>query len=170
MWIGCSDSRAPESVLCGVPPGEMFVARNVANQFHPDDDSVNTVLAYAVDTVGVTHVVVAGHTHCGGALASLELAQSPPSSESQPETALSRYLGPLIALAKKVVSSSGGSLTQEELTLKLVEENVRAQVKNVCASPTIQDAWKAGKKVYVHGWVFEIGHGKLRDLGITRGP
>jgi len=166
LWIGCSDSRAPESVLCAVPPGEIFVTRNVANQFLPNDDSANSVLAYAVDHVGVEHVIVKGHTHCGGAVASLKIASSTPQTNDQiADTALSRWLNPIVILAKSLLAKDPKADVQ-----LLVEENIKQQVTNVCNSPTIQAAWKAGKKVYVHGWLLSIETGRLSDLGISRGP
>jgi len=168
LWIGCSDSRVPESVVCGVPPGEIFVTRNVANQFLPNDDSANSVLAYAVDTVGVQHVIVAGHTNCGGAVASLNIASSLPPSTPTADTALSRWLSPLINLAGSLIKNEKGGKKVDVTTL--VEENVKEQVKNIIASPTIRAAWSSGKKVYIHGWVFDIESGKLRCLGVSQGP
>jgi len=144
LWIGCSDSRVPESVICAVLPGEIFVTRNIANQFHLNDDSADSVLAYAVDHVGVQHVIVSGHTHCGGVQAALERA-SPNSTEApsseRSETALDRWITPLVDLAKFLINRDGST----DL-LTLTNENVKAQVENVCNSPTIQEAWKVGKK------------------------
>jgi len=168
LWIGCADSRVPESVVLARRPGEIFVTRNIANQFPPHDDSANSVVNYAVETLGVQHVVVVGHTNCGGAAACYDIAtgsgHSPP-----PDSALGRWLGPLVDLAKSVAERSvGGDKTRA--LVELVEENVRKQVENVRMCATIQGAWKAGKDVWVHGWVFELETGKLRDLVTSYGP
>lgn len=168
LWIGCSDSRVPESVICNVLPGEIFTTRNIANQFLPDDDSANSVLAYAVNSVGVQHVIVAGHTNCGGVKAALEAAFNPPSEP--PTTALGRWLLPLINLAVSLIKDNKGG--KEVDATMLMEENVKEQVKNVIASPTIRAAWssESKNKVYIHGWVFDIARGRLRSLGVSQGP
>ncbi|OBZ74408.1 Carbonic anhydrase 2 [Grifola frondosa] len=155
LWIGCADSRVPESVLTACKPGEIFVHRNIANQFHPSDDSALAVLTYAVDHVGVSHVIVVGHTNCGGAAACHAAANDP--AAAAPDGPLGRWLGPLTDLAK------GRDLTE------LVEANVRAQVANLANAETLKSAWERGKDVQVHGWVYEIETGRLRDLGISVG-
>ncbi|EIW76874.1 carbonic anhydrase [Coniophora puteana RWD-64-598 SS2] len=166
LWIGCADSRAPESVVTASRPGDIFVHRNIANQFHPEDDSANAILTYAIETVGCEHVAIVGHTQCGGALACLHAAGSAPATApSGPTGALSRWLAPLTKLATSLQLS--GKPHHDALTT-LIEENVRVQVENVCASAPIGEAWASGKGVAVHGWIYEVGTGKLRDLGITR--
>ncbi|OCH91078.1 carbonic anhydrase [Obba rivulosa] len=158
LWIGCADSRVPESVVTASRPGDIFVHRNIANQIHPDDDSALAVLTYAVEHLGVTHVVIVGHTQCGGAAACHAAAQSPP-SPSAPDTPLGRWLAPLTDLARE------GKMGPEEL----VEANVRAQVRNVVETAVMQGAWEKGRDVWVHGWVYEIEKGELRDLGVSVG-
>jgi len=165
LWLGCSDSRVPESVITAAKPGDIFVHRNIANQFHLDDDSALSVLAYAVDHVGVTHVVVVGHTHCGGAEACLKASSGPPVN---PTTPLARWLAPLTELARSLKiapMSVDGALQQ------LVEQNVKVQVENLARSKTIVDAWAGKKKVSIHGWIYDLSSGKLRDLGVSKvGP
>ncbi|EMD31081.1 hypothetical protein CERSUDRAFT_89485 [Gelatoporia subvermispora B] len=158
LWIGCADSRVPESVVTASRPGDIFVHRNIANQFHPDDDSALAVLTYAVEHLGVTHVVIVGHTHCGGAAACHAAAQAP-ADPAASGTPLARWLAPLTALARE------GKLGVAEL----VEENVKAQVRNVVRSAVMRGAWEKGRDVWVHGWVYEIGEGTLRDLGVSVG-
>jgi len=158
LWIGCADSRVPESVLTVSKPGDIFVHRNIANQFHLTDDNVLSVLTYAVNELGVSHVIVVGHTHCGGAAACYAAANAPPPA-GPPSTPLDRWLAPLIALAKETKLDPAG----------LVETNVRVQVKNVAKAEILRAAWASGKDVWVHGWVYEIEHGRLRDLGISVG-
>ncbi|ESK89849.1 carbonic anhydrase [Moniliophthora roreri MCA 2997] len=178
LWIGCADSRVPETTLTGARPGDIFVHRNIANQFHLDDDSVLAVLTYAVDFLGVEHVVVVGHTECGGAAACFNAAPSfqpghacavvPTLPTSAP---LNKWLQPLTALAASLQLSS---VPASEALPIIVEENVKAQVENLAQSPVIMNAWQnksaKGKDVWIHGWVYDISQGKLKDLGVTRGP
>ncbi|RPD70228.1 carbonic anhydrase [Lentinus tigrinus ALCF2SS1-7] len=162
LWIGCADSRVPESVLTASRPGDIFVHRNIANQFHPTDDSALSVLSYAVEHVGVTHVLLVGHTNCGGAAACAAAAQSSPSSPSTPpKSPLERWLAPLTELAR-------GLLGEGDMS-GLVEANVRMQVANIAGSEVMQRVWAAGKDVQVHGWVYDLESGRLRDLGVTVG-
>ncbi|KAI0758798.1 carbonic anhydrase [Fomes fomentarius] len=157
LWIGCADSRVPESVLTASRPGDIFVHRNIANQFHLDDDSALSVLDYAVEHVGVSHVILVGHTNCGGAAGAAKAAKAP--SAAPPASPLERWLAPLVEIAK----ATDGDL------LNIVEANVKAQVDNLVKSDVIQHAWAKGQDVQVHGWVYELETGKLRDLGITQG-
>ncbi|KAA1472334.1 carbonic anhydrase [Dentipellis sp. KUC8613] len=178
LWIGCADSRVPESVVTASKPGDIFVHRNIANQFHLDDDSALSVLTYAIDHLGVEHVIIVGHTHCGGAAACYEAALAQAQSQSQspsqaapeaPTTPLARWLAPLTALVASLRLSTTPAAQAMPL---IVEENVRAQVANVVAAPPLQGAWAdpARKKVWVHGWVYEVENGTLKDLGVTQGP
>jgi len=176
LWIGCADSRAPESVITACKPGDIFVHRNIANQFHLDDESAQSVLTYAVDSLGVEHVVVVGHTQCGGAAACFNAAQgaagSLPVPSASAEAPINRWLTPLTSLASSLDHVVGGSAA-EALPI-LVEENVKAQVKNICKSDTVLSAWSTAngksKPLWVHGWVYEIEKGVLRDLEISQGP
>ncbi|KAK0210840.1 carbonic anhydrase [Desarmillaria ectypa] len=178
LWIGCADSRVPESVITGSRPGTIFVLRNIANQFHLDDDSALSALAYAVDHLGVEHVVVVGHSECGGASACFSAAPSYTSGEPcatvaglSPEEAINKWLYPVTALAASLHLSSA---PKEEALPILIEENVRMQVDNLSQASTIINAWKnksgKGKDVYIHGWVFDLASGRLKDLRVSRGP
>ncbi|KAJ7097764.1 carbonic anhydrase [Mycena belliarum] len=181
LWIGCSDSRVPESVITAVRPGEIFVHRNIANQFQLDDNSAQAVLTYALDHVGVEHVVIVGHTDCGGAAACFGAARSPGFCASAdtcvidpsiaPDASLNQWLTPL---TKRVAALKLSSVPKADAMPLIVEENVKMQVDNLCKAQTLLDAWayksKKGKDVWVHGWVYDLGTGKLRDLGISRGP
>jgi len=180
LWIGCADSRVPESVITGSRPGEIFVHRNIANQFHLDDDSALAVLTYAVEHLGVEHVVVVGHTECGGAAACFNASCSPAFSPGKafatdpslaPDAPLNRWLAPLTTLAAELQLSS---TPKDEAVPVIVEENVRMQVENLCQAPTIVNAWAnksaKGKDVWVHGWVYDLASGRLKDLGVTQGP
>ncbi|KAJ7581128.1 carbonic anhydrase [Mycena floridula] len=180
LWIGCADSRVPESVITGSKPGDIFVHRNIANQFHLDDDSAQAVLAYAVEHLGVEHVAIVGHTECGGAAACFKACCSPAfapgaaiaTDPSLPaEAPLNRWLSPLTHLAGSLQLSSAPN---EEAIPVLVEENVRAQVQNLSKAPIIVNAWAnksaKGKDIWIHGWVYDLASGKLKDLNVTQGP
>ncbi|KAK0197020.1 carbonic anhydrase [Armillaria mellea] len=178
LWIGCADSRVPESVITGSRPGTIFVLRNIANQFHLDDDSALSALTYAVDHLGVEHVVVVGHSECGGASACFNAAPSYTSGEPcatvaghSPEDAINKWLYPVTALAASLHLSSA---PKEEALPILIEENVKVQVDNLSQTPAITNAWKnkngKGKDVYIHGWVFDLASGRLKDLRVSRGP
>ncbi|KAF9815834.1 hypothetical protein IEO21_04346 [Rhodonia placenta] len=155
LWIGCSDSRVPESVVTASKPGEIFVHRNIANQFRSEDLDAQAALQFAIGTLGVTHIVVAGHTRCGGTLT----AYLKGLNGRSPETPLDRWLAPLVELAREKATS----LEVEEFT----ELNVRVQVDHLVESETIKAAWASGTNVQVHGWIYDLETGRLRDLGIT---
>lgn len=187
LWIGCADSRVPESVVLACKPGEVFVTRNIAkyvlppslayrthltkplsphSQVHLHDDSILSVLTYAIAELGVEHVVVVGHSNCGGVAACLNAAHAPP---SKPTTPLGRWLAPLTQLAQDM--SAGGSAPAP---IDLVEESVRAQVEQVVRSEVIQAAWSKNaavrghaKLLGVHGWVYDIEKGRVRDLAVS---
>jgi len=182
LWIGCADSRVPESVLTGAKPGDIFVHRNIANQFHLDDDSALSVLTYAVNVLGVEHVVIAGHTHCGGAAACLQAAQAQTKSSDASqapvsETPLGRWLAPL---TKLVTTLDLASTPEQDHLDAVVVANVKQQVENVCESDVIKAAWAAyaasekgkdeKKQVWVHGWVYDVASGRIQDLGVSHGP
>ncbi|KAK8864604.1 hypothetical protein IAR55_001854 [Kwoniella newhampshirensis] len=168
LWIGCADSRVPEVTIMARKPGEVFVQRNVANQFKPEDDSSQALLDYAVMNVGVTHVMVVGHTGCGGCIAAFD--QPAPKSHDHTEpttTPLVRYLDPIIRLKHSLPAGSDVN--------DLIRENVKMSVRNVIASPTIQGAWAKARKgefrnVYVHGWLYDLSTGYIIDLNVTEGP
>ncbi|KAH9054935.1 carbonic anhydrase [Lactarius vividus] len=163
LWLGCSDSRVPESVITASRPGDIFVHRNIANQIHPDDDSALSVITYAVAHVHVEHILVVGHTHCGGAEAALKAV----SGEVETEAVITRWLTPLMELAKKLDSSAQSC--SDPLT-RLIEESVRVQVENVANSEPVRKVWEeAQKELWVHGLVYELETGLLRDLKVTKG-
>ncbi|KAL7421983.1 hypothetical protein Q5752_003755 [Cryptotrichosporon argae] len=162
LWLGCADSRVPESVIMARQPGDVFV--HVTSQFQLEDDSANAVLNYGVGTVGVTHVVVVGHTACGGCVAAYDMAVP---DASAPSSHLSRFLTPLIKLRH--------SLPEGATTDDLIRENVKLSVENIAKSETMQEIWAKAKRgehkaVYVHGWVFDIASGLLNDLEVSKGP
>lgn len=133
------------------------------SQFHLHDDNAQSVLDYAVHHLKVDHVVVVGHTNCGGAAACLDAALAPPTDSESP---LLRWLGPLAELARSFAPNPN----REEALQALVEANVAAQVEKVAKTEVIRHAWHEGHKVQIHGWLFKLGDGQLKDLGIAVGP
>ena len=132
---------------------------------HLTDDSILSVLAYAIAELGVEHVVVVGHTQCGGAAACLAAASAPPPPSSAPKSPLQNWLGPLTSLAQSL---------KEPTAEELVDENVKEQVRNVLATDVVKAAWSKdpevrgnAKLVGVHGWVYEIERGRVKDLEVT---
>lgn len=169
LWIGCADSRVPESLVLGRKPGEIFVHRNIANQFHADkDDSARAVLEYAVKYLGVRHVAIVGHTACGGCAAAHDSKIPVPSEDAAaPSTSLTRFLQPLIDLRHTL---------PEDATLDdLIVANVKKSVESVANCDIIAENWKdaesSGKEpVYIHGWVKDLSTGLIKDLGVSQGP
>jgi carbonic anhydrase len=158
LWIGCSDSRVPANQIIGLPPGEVFVHRNVANLVHQSDMNCLSVMQFAVDVLQVEHVVVCGHYGCGGVSAALARDR--------------------VGLVDNWLRDVGDTIEQhsdelDEITdngdrlNRLCELNVQAQVRNVCRSTVVQDAWHRGQSLSVHGWIYALHDGLLRDLGVT---
>ncbi|KAG2119407.1 carbonic anhydrase [Suillus clintonianus] len=160
LWIGCSDSRVPASVVTASMPGTIFAHTNIANQFHIFDDNAHSVLGYAVKEVGVEHVVLVGHSVCGGAKAAIAAAAHPDLPSPDP---LTRWLTPLTQLVRTLDLSE---LSESEAVDKVVEANIVKQVDNICKSEPIVTAWAnpGAKKVSVHGWVYDLATGRIREL------
>lgn len=157
LWIGCSDSRVPPTQLVGLPPGELFVHRNVANVVVHTDFNCLSVLQFAVDLLGVSHVIVCGHYGCGGVQAAMQ----------------NRKLGLADNWLRHVQDVMQGhnallsEISDETQRLnKLCELNVIEQVLNVSRTTIVQNAWERGQELAVHGWIYGISDGLLRDLGI----
>ncbi len=157
LWIGCSDSRVPANEIIGVMPGEVFVHRNVANQVMHVDFNCLAVIQYAVEALRVKHVIVCGHYGCGGVKAALQ---------RQEMGLVSNWLYGIRALHDKhrgKIESTG-----EDTSIDILcELNVLEQVHNVCNTSTLQQAWRHGQNVAVHGWIYGITDGRLNDLDIT---
>ena len=160
LWIGCSDSRVPANEIVGLAPGELFVHRNVANVFDLSDLNAAAVLEFAVDTLGVRHVIVCGHYRCGGAKAALEKTAT---------GAVGRWLRPLELVAEVHAAHLAALPGLEARWARLCELNVAAQVRNVVSSPVVTAAWERGKPLFVHGWIYDLADGLLRDLDVSVG-
>jgi carbonic anhydrase len=159
LWIGCSDSRVPANEIVGLAPGELFVHRNVANVVVHTDLNCLAVLQYAVDVLKVEHVIVAGHYGCGGIRAALENSRL-------------GLIDNWLRHVQDVVRVHADTLAQldsfAERWDRLCELNVEAQVDAVAATTVIQDAWKRGQRVSVHGWIYRLHDGLLRELTAVR--
>ena len=161
LWIGCSDSRVPANVITGLDPGEVFVHRNVANLVYAADINCMSVLQFAVERLRVRHVIVCGHYGCGGvraALASEELGL------------IDHWLEPIRDIARLHTTELDGQSDAEARLDRLCEMNVLGQVQNLINSPIMKRAWDRGYEVAVHGWIYGVHNGLLRDLGCSAGP
>ncbi len=155
LWLGCSDSRVPETTILGGLPGDIFVHRNIANVLHPGDISAAAVITYAVKHLLVKHVVLCGHTLCGGVNAALG---------NDRLGLLDTWLLPIRGLRKELVKSEGwGELSKEEQALKLVEANVKAGVQVLRWNSDIIEAVEK-RGLQVHGAVYDVTTGEVREL------
>ncbi len=154
LWIGCSDSRVPANVITGLEPGEVFVHRNVANLVYPADLNCMSVLQFAVETLKVRHIIVCGHYDCGGVRAVLERSQG---------GLVEHWLAPIRDLCRHHAHELS-SLGAEARIDRVCELNVRAQVRSVCDSPIVRAAWERGAALSVHGWIYRLSEGLIRDL------
>ena len=158
LWIGCSDSRVPANEIVGLAPGELFVHRNVANVVPETDLNALAVLEYAVNSLGVRHVVVCGHYHCGGVKAALEGHQA---------GAVALWLQPLRNLADRHRDELGALASDDARWDRLCELNVAAQVRAVARTEIVETVWARGADLAVHGWIYDLEDGLLRDLEVT---
>jgi carbonic anhydrase len=155
LWIGCSDSRVPANEIVGLLPGELFVHRNVANLVVHTDLNCLSVIQYAVDVLRVEHIIVCGHYGCGGVqtvIAKRDLGL------------VSNWLRHLADVSEKFSNQLEMVPTDGERANKLCELNVVEQVRNVCQSTIVQSAWMKGQRLFVHGWVYSLEDGLLKDL------
>jgi carbonic anhydrase len=157
LWIGCSDSRVPANEITGTDPGEVFVHRNVANLVVHSDLNCLSTLQYAVDVLRVEEVVVCGHLGCGGVVAALS---------SRRQGLIDNWLRHLQDVAHEHSDLMAATPEADRADL-LCRLNVVAQVTNVCRTTIVQDAWERGQHVSVHGVVYGLHDGVLRDLGVT---
>ncbi|MBI5353545.1 MAG: carbonate dehydratase [Chloroflexi bacterium] len=155
LWIGCSDSRVPANEIIGLLPGELFVHRNVANLVSHTDMNCLSVLQYAVEILKVRHIIVCGHYGCGGVKAALE---------DQPHGLIDNWLRCIRDIHQRRSSDLARFSTAEERINRLCELNVIEQVKNVGNTTIIQEAWQRDQMVTIHGWIYAISDGLLKDL------
>jgi carbonic anhydrase len=160
LWIGCSDSRLPPNEIIGRAPGELFVHRNVANLVEHTDVNCLSVLQYAIDVLKVKHVVVVGHYGCGGVRAAMS---------GQPLGLIDNWLRHIRDVHLWNREELAAISDFDRRADRLAELNVEAQVANVCHTTIVQDAWSRGQVVTVHGWIYALRDGLLRDLGMVIG-
>ena len=157
LWIGCSDSRVPANQITGLVPGEVFVHRNVANVIGSDDPNCQSVIEYAVNALEVEHIIVCGHYKCGGVQAAMQ--------------------GTATGIVAEWIASISGIWTAQQPTLAalpaaerlaaLCELNVQHQLKSLAQSPAVNEAWSRGRVLSLHGWIYSIEDGLLKDLGLS---
>ncbi|GAB3351513.1 carbonate dehydratase [Lysobacter tyrosinilyticus] len=160
LWIGCSDSRVPANQILGLAPGEVFVHRNIANVMVHTDLNCLSVIQYAVDVLKVEHILIVGHYGCGGVHAAL--------------------MGTRVGLADNWIRHVGDVALKHSTLLegidlesmrhaRLCELNAIEQAANVCLTTIVQDAWARGQSLSVHGWVYSLLDGRVRELGMDVG-
>lgn len=155
LWIGCSDSRVPANQIVDMMPGEIFVHRNIANVVVNTDLNCLSVIHYAVEVLKVKHIIVCGHYGCGGVMAALEDVD---------HGLVDHWLGHVKDVVRLNTEKLTGLGEQQKLDL-LCELNVKEQVRNVCETSIVQKAWSHGQALSVHGWIYDIANGLLKDLG-----
>ena len=158
LWIGCSDSRVPANQIVDLPPGEMFVHRNVANVVGHADLNCLSTMQFAVGTLKVSHIIVCGHYGCGGVLAALR---------DDRIGLVDNWLRHVQDVRQKHRAQIAALPSDGERHRRLCELNVLEQVANVSRTTIVRDAWKAGQQLAVHGWIYDVADGLLRDLGLT---
>jgi carbonic anhydrase len=158
LWIGCSDSRVPANQIVALLPGEMFVHRNIANVVVHADLNCLSVMQFAVDVLRVKHIIVCGHYGCGGVLAALH---------DDRKGLVDNWIRHVQDVRWKHQDQIDALPTEAERHDRLCELNVVEQVVNVCQTTVVRDAWARGQELSVHGWIYAVGDGLLRDVGIT---
>jgi len=157
LWIGCSDSRVPANEIVGLAPGELFVHRNVANVVVHTDLNCLSVLQFAIDVLGVKHVIVTGHYGCGGVRAAFDEARL---------GLIDNWLRH-VEDVKRRHEKALSALDSERAIDRLCELNVIEQARHVCETTVVHDAWARGRDVAVHGWIYGLHDGLVRPLGFT---
>ena len=160
LWIGCSDSRVPANEIVDLDPGELFVHRNVANLAPPQDANYLSVLQFAVDVLKVKHIMVVGHYGCGGVSAAVD---------GQRRGLVDHWLHPIREVFDDHQAELAAIAERPLMLNRLCELNVMRQVRNVATDVFVKDAWARGQELWVHGWVYALTNGLIRDLGVSVG-
>ena len=158
LWIGCSDSRVPANEIVDLDPGELFVHRNVANLAPPQDANYLSVLQFAVDVLKVRHILVVGHYGCGGIAAAVD---------GKRRGLVDHWLHPIREVWQENRAALEAIKGETAKLDRLCELNVMRQVRNVAADVFVQDAWARGQDLWVHGWVYSLANGLIRDLDVS---
>ncbi|MBT8379748.1 MAG: carbonate dehydratase [Ignavibacteria bacterium] len=157
LWIGCSDSRVPANQIVGLPPGEVFVHRNVANLIVEKDLNCLSVIQFAVEALKVKHIIVCGHYGCGGVKTVME---------NKKLGLIDNWLANIHKIKEKYDSELSEINNTAVQLSKMCELNVIDQVKNVCNTEFVQSAWQNNQSLSVHGWIYDISDGLLQDLEV----
>jgi carbonic anhydrase len=158
LWIGCSDSRVPANQIVGLPPGQLFVHRNIANLVVHTDLNCLSVMQFAVDMLKISHIIVCGHYGCSGVQAALRRDRLGLSDNWL------RHLQDVRQKYENRLTSAGSETAAAD---RLCELNVIEQVANVGLTTIARDAWERGQELAVHGWIYGLQDGLLRDLNVT---
>ncbi|MDZ7640552.1 MAG: carbonate dehydratase [Desulfurivibrio sp.] len=157
LWIGCADSRVPATEIVDLLPGEIFVHRNIANLVVHTDLNCLSVLQYAVEVLKVRHVIVCGHYGCGGVKAALA---------GREHGLIDNWLEHIRDIHRLHQAALAAEADEAARFDRLCELNVIEQVNNVCQTNVVRDAWRAGQPLTVHGWIYRVSDGLLRDLEV----
>jgi carbonic anhydrase len=158
LWIGCSDSRVPANEIVGLAPGELFVHRNVANLVRPEDQNCMAVLQFAVENLKISHIMVTGHYGCGG----VQAAFGPPTHG--PLEAWITHIRAVRAAHEKELAALPD---MEARGHRLCELNVIEQVATISRLPLVLNAWRQGQRLMIHGWIYDLRDGLIRDLEVS---
>uniref|UniRef100_A0A7S1TMG6 Carbonic anhydrase n=1 Tax=Erythrolobus australicus TaxID=1077150 RepID=A0A7S1TMG6_9RHOD len=158
LWIGCADSRVPANEIINLPPGEVFVHRNIANCVVHSDMNVLSVMEYAIRYLKVKRIILCGHYGCGGVKASMSDLRY---------GVIDNWLRHLRDVRRLHHTELDAIKDENARFRRMCELNVEEQVKNVCATTIVQEAWNDGQELSVHGWVYDVADGILHDLGIV---
>ena len=158
LWIGCADSRVPANEIVGLLPGELFVHRNVANLVLHTDFNCLTVLQFAIEILKVKHVIICGHYGCGGVKAAME---------SQTHGLIDNWLSGVKDTFVHHQDDLQKLNTEHEKLDMMCELNVKEQLKSLCRMTIVQNAWKRNQPLNIHGWIYDVGDGVLKDLGVS---
>jgi len=157
LWIGCADSRVPANEIVDMDPGELFVHRNVANVVPHSDANCLAVIQYAVEVLKVEHIIVTGHYSCGGVRAALG---------DQDHGQIDNWLANIKDVLRDNYQEINALGSEDEKVDRLVELNVAQQVRNVAKTSIVQNAWRKGQELTIHGWVYSLKDGLIRDMNV----
>ena len=158
LWIGCSDSRVPANEITGTKPGEVFVHRNIANMVVHSDMNLLSVLSYAVEVLKVKHIIVCGHYGCGGVIAAMG---------SKQYGLIDNWLRHIKDVYRFHHLELDAIQDKIERERRFVELNVMEQVRDLSKTSIVQNAWNNDQPLHVHGWVYDLNDGLIKDLGVT---
>ena len=158
LWIGCSDSRVPANQITGTLPGDIFVHRNIANMVVHSDMNMLSVLSYAVEVLKVKHIIVCGHYGCGGVQAAMENKQF---------GLIDNWLRHIKDVYRYHHKELDAIEDKTQRARRFVEVNVMEQVHDLCKTSIVQNAWKNKQPLHVHGWVYDIHDGIIKDLNVS---